>query len=166
MRKRSLARETALKILYQKEITRRTIAQAIEKYWSDEIKIDGDVRHFADRLTQGVDEHLTDIDKKISFYATNWQLKRMAIIDRNILRLGVFELLYAPDIPPVVSINEAVELAKKYGDVESSKFVNGILDKIHKSEIISKVQPDKSGPVPTPDAGSTDQAKKHIPENN
>ncbi len=73
--------------------------------------------------------------EKIVAYATNWQLKRMAVIDRNILRLGVFELFYAPDIPPKVAINEAVELAKKYGDLESSKFVNGILDKMHKTEL-------------------------------
>ena len=77
-----------------------------------------------------------DIDQKISDYATNWQIRRMAIIDRNIMRIGLYELKYTTDIPPKVAINEAVELAKKYGDLESSKFVNGILDKIHKKEIV------------------------------
>ena len=135
MRKRSLAREFALKVLYQKEITQRPIDQAIEWFWKNEPAVENEVRLFADRLTQGVEQKLKTIDEKISQYAANWQLKRMAVIDKNILRLGVFELLFAPDIPPVVAINEAVELAKKFGDLESSKFVNGILDKIHKSEI-------------------------------
>lgn len=135
MRKRTLARENALKVLYQAEITRREIPSAAEKYWSEHDTIDQTVKEFCDRLTGGTNEHLEAIDDKISQYATNWQIKRMAVIDRNILRLGVFELLHAPDIPPKVTINEAVDLAKKFGDLESSKFVNGILDKIHKSEL-------------------------------
>jgi len=135
MRKRTLARENALKILYQAEITRRDINTASQYYWTEHEDLDLTVKEFSDRLTKGTQEKIEFIDSKISQYATNWQIKRMAVIDRNILRLGVFELLFAPDIPPKVSINEAVDLAKKYGDLESSKFVNGILDKIHKSEI-------------------------------
>jgi transcription antitermination factor NusB len=136
MRKRTLARECALKILYQRDITQRTIPLAAEKYWeTSEEEITPDVQEFAAFLIEGINKDLDTIDKKISEYATNWQLKRMAIIDRNILRLGVFELCFATDIPPKVTINEAVELAKKYGDLDSSKFVNGILDKIHKTEI-------------------------------
>ena len=137
MRKRTLARECVLKILYQRDITQRTMPLAAEKYWENsEEPVTPDVQEFADFLISGIDKNLDTIDKKISEYATNWQLKRMAIIDRNILRLGVFELHYATDIPPKVTINEAVELAKKYGDLDSSKFVNGILDKIHKTEIV------------------------------
>ena len=136
MRKRTLARECALKILYQRDITQRTMPVAAEKFWENsEEPVTPNVQEFADFLISGIDKNLDTIDKKISEYATNWQLKRMAIIDRNILRLGVFELHYANDIPPKVTINEAVELAKKYGDLDSSKFVNGILDKIHKTEI-------------------------------
>ena len=136
MRKRTLARECALKILYQRDITQRSIPMAAEKFWeTSEEPVTADVQEFAAFLIVGIDKNLDTIDKKISEYATNWQLKRMAIIDRNILRLGVFELHYATDIPPKVTINEAVELAKKYGDLDSSKFVNGILDKIHKTEI-------------------------------
>ncbi|HLF17335.1 MAG TPA: transcription antitermination factor NusB [Candidatus Omnitrophota bacterium] len=135
MRKRTLARESALKILYQAEITRRDIKTSAANYWSERDDLDGTVKEFCDRLTSGIQEHVATIDEKITQYATNWQIKRMAVIDRNILRLGVFELLFTPDIPPKVTINEAVDLAKKYGDLESSKFVNGILDKIHKSEI-------------------------------
>jgi len=135
MRKRTQAREFALKILYQAEITRREIKTTSDKFWSEFESIDKSIKEFSDRLTGGTQENLQSIDEKISAYATNWQIKRMAIIDRNVLRLGVFELLYASDIPPKVTINEAVDLAKKYGDLESSKFVNGILDKIHKSEL-------------------------------
>lgn len=138
MRKRTFARENALVMLYQKEITAYSIEVVVDKFWQDQESIDKDVQEFANRLVYGVEQHREDIDSKISWYATNWQLKRMAIIDRNILRIGLFELRYAPDIPPKVSINEAVELAKKYGDLESSKFVNGILDKIHKTEIIAQ----------------------------
>ncbi|MCK5579696.1 MAG: transcription antitermination factor NusB [Candidatus Omnitrophica bacterium] len=137
MRKRTLARECVLKILYQKEITRREIEPTLNDYWEAEGEVENEVQEFSSRLVLGVIRNLEVIDKKIMEYATNWQLKRMAVIDRNILRLGVYELFYASDIPPKVTINEAVELAKKYGDLESSKFVNGILDKIHKTEISS-----------------------------
>lgn len=138
MRKRTLARECALKILYQQEITRSSLALTLERFWEYEPSDSFEVKDFSGRLVKGVNDHLDDIDQMISKYATNWQLKRMAVIDRNILRLGVFELFYAGDIPPKVTINEAIELAKKYGDAESSKFVNGILDKIHKTEVIPK----------------------------
>lgn len=138
MRKRTLAREYALKILYQKDIMDRPIELITDLFWKNEEEVSAEVKDFASRLVYGVKQHLEEIDQKISQYATNWQLKRMAIIDRNILRMGVFELYYASDIPPKVTINEAIELAKKYGDTESSKFVNGILDKIHKTEISSQ----------------------------
>ena len=144
MRKRSLARDWALKILYQADITHRPIDRAVESFFTDEENMEDltdkepQIEEFCKRLVFGVHEHLAGIDEKISQYATNWQLKRMAIIDRNVLRLGVFELQHTLDIPPKVTINEAVELAKKYGDLESSKFVNGILDNIHKTEVVPK----------------------------
>ena len=138
MRKRTQSRESALKILYQAELTRREIPAASENFWNEFEEIDQQVKTFADRITTGIYDNLDTIDGKISQYATNWQLKRMAVIDRNVLRIGVFELLYTNDIPPKVTINEAVELAKKYGDLDSSKFVNGILDKIHKLDVVSK----------------------------
>lgn len=137
MRKRTQARECVLKILYQSEIARREIKQASELFWTEYPDKDDNVKEFSERLTNGISEHVKEIDEKITEYATNWQLKRMAVIDRNVLRIGVYELLYSEDIPPKVTINEAVELAKKYGDTESSKFINGILDKIHKKELAS-----------------------------
>ncbi len=138
MRKRTQSRECALKILYQAELTRRSIHLAAEKFWGEFKVIDENIETFTSRLTSGIEKNLDKIDNKISEHATNWQLKRMAVIDRNVLRIGVFELLHTVDIPPKVTINEAVELAKKYGDLESSKFVNGILDKIHKLDVAPK----------------------------
>jgi len=135
MRKRTQSRECTLKILYQAELTRREIHFASENFWNEFETIDDNIKTFTDRLVSGIEKNLQEIDDKISKHATNWQLKRMAVIDRNVLRIGVFELLYTTDIPPKVTINEAVELAKKYGDLESSKFVNGILDKIHKLDV-------------------------------
>jgi N utilization substance protein B len=146
MRRRTQGRECALRILYQADIVRRPIDLVAISYWEDGELKDEEERNqevitFANRLVLGVKDSLDVIDAKISEYATNWQLKRMAVIDRNILRLGVFELKHSTDIPPKVAINEAVELAKKYGDLESSKFVNGILDKIHKKEIAAGAPP-------------------------
>jgi len=136
MRRRTLAREHALKILYQFDIIKRPMEAVIESYWQADQTRDREIISYANLLAAGVGKHIEAIDQKISDYATNWQIRRMAIIDRNIMRIGLYELKHTTDIPPKVAINEAVELAKKYGDLESSKFVNGILDKIHKKEIV------------------------------
>lgn len=135
MRKRTRSREFALQILYQIDITRDIYVASLGSFWQEhsEEAINAEIKEFTSELVRGVAENLEAIDKNISNYATNWDLKRMAVIDRNILRLGSFELMFREDIPPKVSINEAVELAKKYSGPEASKFVNGILDKI-KSE--------------------------------
>ena len=138
MRKRTLSRELALKILYQSDIANKPFSVAIEDFFKDEETKEKTVIEYTRRLVLGVGEHLSEIDKKISEYAANWELKRMAVIDRNVLRLGVFELKFESDVPPKVTINEAVELAKKYGDIDSSKFINGVLDKIHKTELTVK----------------------------
>ena len=87
-------------------------------------------RLFADPLIRGTIEHRDAIDAYIVAHAKNWDLKRMAVVDRNIIRLAVYEMLHRDDIPPVVSINEAVDIAKKFSTEDSGKFVNGILDKI------------------------------------
>ena len=123
----------ALKFLYQVDITKENSSEVLSRFWQEH-RATRPVKEFTTQIVQGTLANLAQIDSVISKYAQNWQLKRMAVIDRNILRLGCFELLFLEDIPPKVSINEAVELAKKYGDVESSKFVNGILDRIHKEE--------------------------------
>lgn len=133
MRKRTLAREDALKILYRIEISKESVDSSIEDFWTTE-KADKEVVDFANDLVRGTHENLSKIDELISKHTANWDIKRIAVIDKNILRMGILELLYKEDIPPKVAINEAIELAKKYGDVDSGKFVNGILDKVRKTE--------------------------------
>ncbi len=132
MRKRTKAREFALQVLYQTDITHDSYDVSLNNFWQahSEENIEEEIKKFTDELVKGVTENLEVIDAKIAQYATNWQLKRMAVVDRNILRMGCFELMFRDDIPFKVSINEAVELAKKYSSLEASKFVNGILDKI------------------------------------
>jgi N utilization substance protein B len=119
-------------MLYQVDITRGSWQEIFENFWQSQDHEDPspESKDFSEQLLQGAIEHLPEIDKKISLYAANWQLERMAFVDRNIMRLGCFELLFREDIPPKVAINEAVELAKKYSGSESGKFVNAILDKI------------------------------------
>lgn len=132
MRKRTKAREYVLQMLYQVEITRGNWQETLENFWQGNERKDvpGELKDFSAQLLGGVVNHMQEIDKKISKYAANWQLERMAFVDRNIMRLGCFELLFRQDIPPKVAINEAVELAKKYSGVESGKFVNAILDQV------------------------------------
>ena len=132
MRKRTKAREYVLQMLYQVDITRGNWQEILKNFWESkgEEGLSGELKDFSAQLLKGVGEHIQEIDKKISLYAANWQLERMAFVDRNIMRLGCFELLFRGDIPPKVAINEAVELAKKYSGSESGKFVNAILDKI------------------------------------
>ncbi len=133
MRKRTKARECALQILYQIDITKDSPDNLLSAFWEDK-KTESEVRDFATALVKGTVENMQKIDDMITKYASNWRLKRMAVVDRNVLRLSTYELLYREDIPPKVAINEAVDLAKKYGDVDSGKFVNGVLDRINKEE--------------------------------
>jgi transcription antitermination factor NusB len=131
MRKRTYARELSLQILYRIDITHEAPDEALSNFWPTQEKpTQEEVKNFTAELVRGVIQNLAVIDSKISEYAANWQLKRMAVVDRNILRLSCYELLFREDIPPKVSINEAVELAKKYSVQEAGKFVNGVLDRI------------------------------------
>ena len=132
MRKRTRSREYALQILYQIDITHEEPLSAIEDFWQAHLEegIDEEMKDFAAEIVKGVVQNLVEIDRKIAQYATNWELERMAVVDRNILRMGGFELEYSSGIPPKVAINEAVDLAKKFSGVEAGKFVNAILDKI------------------------------------
>ena len=139
MRNRTQSREFALQMLYQADIRHTGVGEVAETFW-DEYDPPQEVKAFANELFAGTIRHLQEIDPLIADRADNWNLKRMAVIDRNILRLGVFELLHAADVPPKVCINEAIELAKRFGDAESSKFINGILDAIHKK---THAQPDR-----------------------
>jgi len=136
MRNRTKSREYALQMLYQVDIRHGVAAQVVEEFWQEQDTV-ADVRGFANELFTGTMSHLPELDALITKHADNWDLKRMAVIDRNILRLGTFELLHGSDAPPKVCINEAIELAKRFGDAESGKFINGVLDAIHKSHVRS-----------------------------
>jgi len=119
-------------MLYQLDITGDKQENIFNNFWQNKEHEDvsAELKDFSAELLAGVIEHIAEIDAKIRQYADNWQLERMAYVDRNIMRLGSFELLFREDIPPKVSINEAVELAKRYSGPEAGKFVNAILDKI------------------------------------
>ena len=133
MRKRTQAREYALQILYQIDVRNDPEDKILVDFWKN-IETEPEISDFAAKLVIGTIRNKKKIDEMISKYASNWKLSRMAVIDRNVLRMAAYELLFCEDIPPKVSINEAVDLAKKFGDTESGKFVNGILDKINKQE--------------------------------
>jgi N utilization substance protein B len=127
MRNRSIAREIALKKLYQIEF------RSGELSIPDHDDTTKDSEQFAQELVDGVQEKRIELDKTIQDRLDNWEINRLAIIDRIILRLGAYEIIFRQDIPSVVSINEAVDLAKKYGSESSGAFINGVLDKIFQS---------------------------------
>ncbi len=130
---RRTGRERALQALYQLEMTPGTLPDdALESAWTapEEGKRDPDAERFAWELVKGVQAFREEIDQLIEKHSHNWRLDRMSRIDRNVLRLGIFELKYRPDIPRKVTINEAVELGKNFGTEESSAFVNGLLDRV------------------------------------
>jgi transcription antitermination protein NusB len=129
---RRTARERALQALYQMEMTAGSVHDALEAAWAAaEVETkEAEAVKFARDLVDGVIAHRAEIDRLIEQHSHNWRLDRMSRIDRNVLRLGVFELKYRPDIPKKVSLNEAVELGKNFGTEESSAFVNGLLDRV------------------------------------
>jgi len=126
---RRQGREAALQVLYLNDISRNTLKEVPEPVWSAE-PLPPKTREFAARLAEGVSAHQSAIDPLIKKYAENWEIGRMATIDRCILRLAAYELVHELETPINVIINEAVEIAKKFSTGESGKFVNGILDKI------------------------------------
>jgi len=133
MRKRTKGRECALQMLYQADVRGVSATEIVEEFWKGH-SAPAEIKQFATQLSTGTAEHLDRLDPLIASFASNWTIKRMGVVDRNILRLGAFELLYLKDVPPKVTINEAVELAKRFGDAESGKFINGVLDAIHKTQ--------------------------------
>lgn len=123
--RRRLAREMVLKTLFQVDIGKVEVEMALETVLEEEES--GWVKDFVRSLVRGTMDNLAKIDETINNFAREWTVERMAGVDRNILRLAVYEVLFVNDIPSAVSINEAVELAKIYGTEESAKFINGIL---------------------------------------
>jgi len=128
---RRLSREMALKVLFQIDLVNAGIEETLE-YTFKNGEFSDEVKEFTLILVKGAMSNLSEIDKTINKYTKNWSLERITNIDRNILRIAIYEILYLKDIPKSVSINEAVELAKKYGTKSSFSFVNGVLGKIDK----------------------------------
>lgn len=127
---RHSGREAALQMLFQLEASQASADQTIELFWRTFEQADPEGRPYADTIVRGVHETTAEIDKRITSASQNWRLERMSRVDRNLLRLGTWELMKRTDIPRAVVIDEAVELAKSYGTDESSAFVNGLLDRI------------------------------------
>lgn len=132
---RRLARETALQVLFQLDLSgEKSDIEDVVRHWAEEFAVPEQSIPFAQKLITGTLEHQLEIDEKLGALSEGWGLKRMANVDRNLLRLATYEILYHPEIPGRVTINEAIEIAKLYGSADSGKFINGILDKIVASE--------------------------------
>ena len=127
---RRKAREYALQMLYQYDLSRES-EYLLDGYWKGK-EITENVKEFSNNIVEGVIKNLSMIDNKISQSASNWSIERMAAVDRNILRMATYELLFRNDIPAKVTLNEAIEIAKRYGGDDSGAFINGILDRILK----------------------------------
>lgn len=126
---RSTAREAALQILFAIDASGNDIDQAIYDFWR-ETPSDPEGKAYANELVQGAMSVMTDLDARITKASAHWRVERMTRVDRNVLRLGVYELLHRLDVPRAVALDEAVELAKRYGTEESGAFVNGVLDQV------------------------------------
>ncbi len=118
-----------MQFLYQLDLRGEEVLEHLEEFIAEEAA-DDDTRQFALRLIHGTRRALEKADRTLRAVTRNWDLKRMAVVDRNILRMAIFELLDCPDIPAKVTINEAIELGKKYSTANSGAFVNGILDRV------------------------------------
>ncbi|HEV8471914.1 MAG TPA: transcription antitermination factor NusB [Methylomirabilota bacterium] len=132
MGKRRKAREIALQFLYQLDQTSAEDPRPFEEDFWTRHPVDDEARAFAEAVVRGAKAQQATIDRIITESTEHWELERMAVVDRNILRMAVYELLYEPGVPGKVAINEAIEIAKKFGTTESSRFINGVLDRVHR----------------------------------
>jgi transcription antitermination protein NusB len=131
MGKRREGRETAVQLLFHWDLNVREPLpdKGLEAFW--QLRPANQVtKDFAVRIAKGVIAEQAMIDEKISRYTANYELKRISAVDRNILRMAIYEMLFCNDVPPIVAINEAIDIAKKFGTEESGKFVNGVLDRV------------------------------------
>jgi N utilization substance protein B len=136
LRRRRKSREFALQVLFQLNFTKQEAITALTQF-QKHFSPNGEGDEFLKRLVLGILEHCQELDRLIERYSENWRLDRINIIERNILRMALFELLYCEEIPPKVTINEAVDLGKRYGSEDSGGFINGILDRIQ-NEVVRK----------------------------
>ena len=138
MRKRRKSREFALQVLFQLNITKQDPIKAFAQSKENFSKKESD--EFAEQIVLGVQKHLQEIDRLIEKYSENWRLDRISLIDRNILRMAIFEFLYCEEIPPKVTLNEAIDLGKRFGTDDSGSFINGILDRIQNEFVRKPIQ--------------------------
>lgn len=128
---RRKGREAAFQLIYQVDLSESPLDNSVDDFWV-QMGVNHAARDFAIQLVDGVTQNLEKIDSIISLHSHHWKMHRMNSVDRSVLRVGVFELIFCPDTPIKVIINEAIEIGKKYGTEESGSFINGILDKISK----------------------------------
>ncbi len=127
---RRKARECALQMLFQFDLARQPVDELIRTYWGELAEAADDVKDFANDLVIGVIDNFNEIDERIRHRTEHWRISRMAVVDRNLLRLAVYEFVYQPSTPKTVAINEALEIARRFSTHEATQFVNGILDAI------------------------------------
>ena len=140
MGRRRKSREAALQVLYQLNITKQDATTALTRF-QEHFLSRGEADDFLKRLVLGVLEHFSQLDRLIEQYSEHWRLDRITLIDRNILRIALFELLYCEEIPPKVTINEAIDLGKRFGSDDSGSFINGILDRIQNEAVKKPIEP-------------------------
>ncbi|HOP62898.1 MAG TPA: transcription antitermination factor NusB [Spirochaetota bacterium] len=134
---RRKAREHALQGLYMHEVGKADVETIVQFEWLDD-EIPEEIREFAVTLIKGVVGNIEKLDSLISSYSKNWRPERLTAIDKSILRLAIYEMLFIEDIPTVVTINESIELGKTFGGENSGQFINGILDAVKKNELKEK----------------------------
>jgi transcription antitermination protein NusB len=127
---RRRARECALQMLFSYDVTRPSVEELLETFWGELAEASEEVRGFANELAMGTILNLEEIDERIRLRTEHWRIPRMAVVDRNLLRMAVFEFLHQPNTPRTVAINEALEIARRFSTGESTQFINGILDAI------------------------------------
>ena len=139
---RRKARECALQMLFQYDMARPSVEEMVQTYWGEMAEAADDVREFATALAVGTINNLNEIDERIRQRTEHWRISRMAVVDRNLLRLAVYEFLYQSQTPRTVAINEALEIARRFSTHEATQFINGILDAI-KRDLDTQATPEQ-----------------------
>ena len=144
MGQRRRARECALQMLFQMDVAGGTPEEIFGQFWTDQVA-PPDLRSFAEDLVKGVARERLFLDNVVASSAENWRIERMAVVDRNVLRMAVYEMVFDPEVPPIVAIDEAIEVARKFGSEESGAFINGILDAVRKRIEGGEIAPGAEG---------------------
>jgi len=131
-------------MLFQMDVAGGPPEEVFGQYWTDQ-QAPPDLRSFAEDLVRGVARERIFLDNVVAGSAENWRIERMAVVDRNVLRMAVYEMLFDAEVPPVVAIDEAIEVARKFGSEESGAFINGILDAIRKRIERGEIAPKRDG---------------------